>query len=589
MTAKDRRIEVNNEILGNMRVVKLQAWEQPFQEKLEQLRENEVGKLFLYLIGRSVTFLMWSAVPLMISLGTFGTYVLLGNPLDVASALTSLALFEILRFPLFMLPNVINQLVEAGVSVSRIASFLNSPEHNPVLSGDLDAVGAEVSGASFVYENVRPVQKTSPIGVSAKLQKELADSEWELQLLKSQLASAEQKLSTLEGTQSYGATEEKGLLSLSRINMGISEGEFIVIVGAVGSGKSSLLKALLGEVRQLSGTVKLNGKIAYFVQSPFIMNDTVKGNILFGKEGKNNSLYEAAISTCALAHDLTLLPQGDHTEIGEKGITLSGGQKARIAMARALYHDADLYLLDDPLAAVDANVGRHLFQECIVNEMLLGKTSKDSRKKAVVLVTNALQYLSHPLVDRIIVLSNGQIVESGSYEQLTNNGHSTFKKYMESFNEKKTGQSSEQDTEKIVDIQPQSDPTARDVSALLHSEDTESNCDDGDAQPHKISLMTDEMQEREIGEVSLKVYLTWANAAGGLWVVVAIMFAYILGECTRILSNWWLTYWSRHGAENQLHFLFIYGIINVCAIFVDFSRVMILLLCSLRASRTVCV
>jgi ABC-type multidrug transport system fused ATPase/permease subunit len=506
----------------------------------------------------------------------------------VASALTSLALFEILRFPLFMLPNVINQLVEAGVSVSRIASFLNSPDHKPVVAGDLEGVGAEVSGASFVYENVRPVKKTrSPIGVSAKLQKELADSEWELQLLKSQLASAEQKLSTLEGTQSYGATEEKSLLALSRINLGISEGEFIVIVGAVGSGKSSLLKALLGEVRQLSGTVKLNGKISYFVQSPFIMNDTVEGNILFGKEGKNKSLYEAAISTCALAHDLTLLPQGDLTEIGEKGITLSGGQKARIAMARALYHDADLYFLDDPLAAVDANVGRHLFQECIVNEMLLGKTSQDSRKKTVVLVTNALQYLSHPLVDKIIVLSNGQIVESGSYGQLTNNEHSTFKKYMESFNEKKTGPSIEQDTEKIIDLQPQSDLESKEFATTLPSEGTKSSGDDGDAQLHQVSLMTDEMQERETGEVSLKVYLTWANAAGGLWVVAAIMFAYILGECTRILSNWWLTYWSRHSEDNQLHFLFIYGIINVCAIFVDFTRVMILLHCSLRASRTV--
>jgi ABC-type glutathione transport system ATPase component len=432
------------------------------------------------------------------------------------------------------------------------------------------------------------VKKTrSPIGVSAKLQKELADSEWELQLLKSQLASAEQKLSTLEGTQSYGATEEKSLLALSRINLGISEGEFIVIVGAVGSGKSSLLKALLGEVRQLSGTVKLNGKISYFVQSPFIMNDTVEGNILFGKEGKNKSLYEAAISTCALAHDLTLLPQGDLTEIGEKGITLSGGQKARIAMARALYHDADLYFLDDPLAAVDANVGRHLFQECIVNEMLLGKTSQDSRKKTVVLVTNALQYLSHPLVDKIIVLSNGQIVESGSYGQLTNNEHSTFKKYMESFNEKKTGPSIEQDTEKIIDLQPQSDLESKEFATTLPSEGTKSSGDDGDAQLHQVSLMTDEMQERETGEVSLKVYLTWANAAGGLWVVAAIMFAYILGECTRILSNWWLTYWSRHSEDNQLHFLFIYGIINVCAIFVDFTRVMILLLCSLRASRTV--
>lgn len=205
--------------------------------------------------------------------------------------------------------------------------------------------------------------------------------------------------------------------------------------------KSTLINSILGEGRPLTGTgLAVKGKLAAFLQTPFIMNDTVRNNVLFGhaspgvakktsvEEDIDEDRYKLALKVCSLSHDLELLPFGDQTEIGEKGITLSGGQKARVALARVVYHDADVYLLDDPLAAVDAHVGKDLFNRCIVDELLLGK-SKMTKKKldsarlernaTVILVTNALQYLSHPMVDKIICLGDGCVEEVGSFSQLS--------------------------------------------------------------------------------------------------------------------------------------------------------------------------
>jgi ABC-type multidrug transport system fused ATPase/permease subunit len=573
MTSKDKRIEVNNEVLGQMRVVKLQAWEKPFQEKLEALRGVELTKLLHYLIGRMLTFLTWSAVPLTISITTFGTYAILGNKLDVASALTALALFEILRFPLFMLPSTINSMVEANVALNRINNFLTSPEHKAVTPGSQHDVGAEIVDGSFVYENKRP--ETSTQHGNLQFARSLSDAEWEMELLREQLAHAERKLASVEGRVAPPAFGGSNLLSLSRINLTVKKGEFVAIVGGVGCGKSSLLKALMGEIRKLSGDVSVCGSVSYSAQTAFIMNDTVKNNILFGKPDNNPELYNKAIRVCALEHDLDLLPHGDQTEIGEKGITLSGGQKTRIGMARALYHDADLFLLDDPLAAVDAHVGRQLFDQCIVDSML-------SNDRSVVLVTNALQFLSHPRVDRIVVLKDGESIESGSFNELNSNSSSQFRRLLDSLNESRT---------KRVD----SREDLGDEPGTTKTKTKGSNPGDGladqkkekDRSPkEKAPLMKEE--ERETGVVSRKVYMSWARAAGGLWIILFVLILYALAEGTKLLSNWWLTFWSEHGnetANSQMRFLGVYAFINIVAILFNVSSSVVMMLVALRASR----
>jgi ABC-type multidrug transport system fused ATPase/permease subunit len=280
MKAKDERIEINSEVLSNMKIVKLQAWEEPFQQRIEDLRAAELKRLLIYVLGRACSFLLWSAVPLLVSLSTFAAYVLSGNKLDVASALTALALFDILRFPLFMLPNVINNIVEAGVALERVTSFLSSPEHEPASQGNLSETGVQMVNATFVYDSKRPkdddddddddTNKKESTEEDDVIIKKLSDAKWELRLAKSQILDAEEQVARLQGREYHTkeSTNDLDLLSLRRANFRLREGEFVAVVGAVGSGKSTFLKSILGEVRRLTGELSVKGKLGYFGQDP---------------------------------------------------------------------------------------------------------------------------------------------------------------------------------------------------------------------------------------------------------------------------------------------------------------------------------
>ena len=195
---------------------------------------------------------------------------------------------------------------------------------------------------------------------------------------------------------------------LHNINFSARKGELSCLVGRVGSGKSSFISALLGDMYKTSGEVVTRGKIAYVAQQPWIMNASVRDNILFGHRF-DAEFYERTVEACALTDDLKALPDGDATGVGEKGISLSGGQKARLALARAVYARADIYFLDDPLSAVDQHVGRHLIDNVLGPQGLL-------KTKTRVLATNAITVLSQ--ADAIIMLRAGKIVETGSYDQV---------------------------------------------------------------------------------------------------------------------------------------------------------------------------
>ena len=619
MRKKDDRIQANQETLMNMKVVKLQAWEEPFKDKVSELRQLELKQLFHYFLARACTWLLWSGVPLLIAVATFAAYVAIFNQvLDVATALTALALFQILRFPLFMLPNIINNLVEANVALARIEGYLSATEQvGPDLLTDDDTTVINLSNATFTYQNIRPPQRKPEEDPTPKEQ--LEQTEKQLLLLKARLADAEEHVAKLEGmkttslSKSYGSSlslasmssipsekekihQQSKMLCLRRVDFECTEGEFVVVVGTVGSGKSTLLRSILGEVQLVSGEVGVRGKVAYFDQKPFIMNDTVEGNILFGKPKDNEELYNQAIDCCSLTHDLSQLPNGDQCEIGERGINLSGGQKARISMARVVYHNADITLLDDCLSAVDAHVGRDLFENCIT-KTLLGRIPGTGRKRTVVLVTNALQYLSHPMVDRIVVLKHGLVVESGSYKELSDGENSHFKSFLQAFTDSMTGDYSEEEGDvtgaiedeieevlEAVAASPVKEKAVRRVPKAKASEKPGAEAEKGS------KLMTDEMAEREIGKVSRDVYAEWAEAAGGYWVVIPLFIAFGAYEVMKVLANWWLTYWS-HAASpdrsSQLYFLGIHALINFGAIFVDFFRMVLVLFLGLKASSKV--
>lgn len=357
MKKKDVRVKVMNEILNGMKVLKLYAWEPSFEGNIKNIRTGEVELLKVMAIYSSVTFFFWTITPFLVALACFTTYVLMdeNNVLDSQTAFTSLALLNVLMMPMFIFPMAIAMITQAWVSVTRINKFMNNAELKP--------------------DNV------------------LHDKRPEALLIKN-------------GTFAWDEEED----TLRDINMEVPRGSLSAVVGPVGCGKSSLISALLGEMEKKSGLVNTDGHIAYVAQQAWIQNATVRNNILFGKPF-DQKFYDKVIHSCALEPDLEMLPGGDQTEIGEKGINLSGGQKQRIALARAVYANSEIYLLDDPLSAVDAHVGKHIFDNVIGPKgLLVGKTR--------LLVTHAVSFL--PQVDMIFVLSNRGISESGSYRNLLN-------------------------------------------------------------------------------------------------------------------------------------------------------------------------
>ncbi|CAG9761169.1 unnamed protein product [Ceutorhynchus assimilis] len=355
MKNKDERVKVMNEVLAGMKVLKLYAWEKSFEQAIMAIRNKEIKTLRTSAYLNALSQFIWNCAPFMVSCLTFATYVLMDekNILDPSKAFVSLALLNLLRMPMSMLPNVINQVVQTWVSVNRINSFLNAEDLEPYVSHD------PKEGAPISVEN---------------------------------------------GTFSWGEDEA----ILKNINFEVAMNSLTAVVGTVGSGKSSLISAILGEMDKMNGRVNTWGSIAYVPQQAWIQNATVQDNITFGKTF-DKLKYGRVIEACALESDFKVLANGDQTEIGEKGINLSGGQKQRISLARAVYSDCDIYLLDDPLSAVDSHVGKHIFDNLIGPNGLL-------RNKTRVLVTHAITYL--PQTDKIIVLKEGKASESGSYQEL---------------------------------------------------------------------------------------------------------------------------------------------------------------------------
>ncbi|XP_015175305.1 PREDICTED: multidrug resistance-associated protein 1 isoform X2 [Polistes dominula] len=359
MKDKDDRVKLMNEVLNGIKVLKLYAWEPSFEEQILHIRKKEIQVLKEAAYLNAGTSFIWSCAPFLVSLVSFATYVLIDekNVLDSETAFVSLSLFNILRFPLSMLPMMIGNIVQAYVSIKRINKFMNTEELDP---NNVQHDPSELH--PLVIEN--------------------GSFAWDME------------------------NSDKPILK--NINMTIEQGQLVAVVGSVGSGKSSLISAFLGEMEKLNGRVNTKGSVAYVSQQAWIQNATLQDNVLFGKP-LNKAFYNRVIDACMLGPDLEMLPAGDQTEIGEKGINLSGGQKQRVALARAVYNESDIYFLDDPLSAVDSHVGKHIFENVVGPGGLL-------KKKTRVHITHDIVYL--PEVDNIFVLKDGEITENGTYKQL---------------------------------------------------------------------------------------------------------------------------------------------------------------------------
>jgi ATP-binding cassette subfamily C (CFTR/MRP) protein 1 len=565
MGVKDERIKICNEVLAGMKVIKLQAWEHSFTKRVLEFRSEELSKLRTYIYARSGSMTLFSAIPSLVTVTSFYTYVKLGNTLDVGTALASLALFNILRFPLFMLPQVLNSIIEASVSVDRLSSYFQEEEREQVGPGDLDSVGVCVSNADFMWD-------TSPTASSSESSSRASEEDSLLQedsILDKEALGGGDSLPVLQG-----------------VSLEARPGDLIAVVGHVGAGKSTLLSGILGDARCSRGGVNLRGSVAYVSQQPFIQNATVRENVCFGLPF-DEAKYAEALRVSSMQKDLAVLPGGDLTEIGEKGINLSGGQRTRVAIARAVYQDADIYLLDDILSAVDSHVGHDIFKECIKTAL---------KDKLVVLVTHGLTFLRE--CDKIVVLENGVIVEDGAYDDLMVKDGGLLMdlvaKYKEQDQQEPTHTIEDDISVDEMEDDEEDNPTPERLGRRLSrsSVRSERTSEGGDVEGQ---LITDE--DRSVGDVAWPVYKTWITAFGGISAGLLVVVVFIVTQCVNLLSTYWLSFWSEHSQpkddeeqpadpQSQMFYVYVYMGLNVAYAVALYIRAITTYKGGLRASRS---
>ncbi|KAL9940237.1 hypothetical protein V8E36_000942 [Tilletia maclaganii] len=391
MKIRDARTRLMGEILSNIKSIKLFAWEDAFTNKLNEVRNERELKLLQRTgtINSAFNFL-WTGIPFTVSLATFATYSLVTKKeLTPDIIFPALSLFSLLQFPLFMVASMISSIIQAQVSAGRIAAFLDSPE--------LDPKARKV---------ILPGQKRAASNNPARPDDTLADLE------DPDSAAREPErgdvILTIKNLEAKWSPSQP-VPTLQDIDLTVKKGELLCVLGRVGDGKTSLLSAILGEMHRTDGEVVVLGRTAYFSQGGWCMGASIRDNITFGLKF-DPEFYDQVLEACALKPDLAILSDGDRTEIGERGVSLSGGQRARVALARAVYARADLYLLDDPLAAVDAHVGAHIFEKVIGPNGLL-------KNRGRILTLNSVSVL--PKADQIISVRKGTIMdERGSYDEV---------------------------------------------------------------------------------------------------------------------------------------------------------------------------
>ncbi|XP_009594769.2 ABC transporter C family member 10-like isoform X2 [Nicotiana tomentosiformis] len=496
MIAHDKRLKAITEALTHMKVLKLYSWERHFLNEINKLRSEETKWLSLVQTQKGYYLILFWSSPILVSSATFVACYLFGVPLNVSNVFTFLASLNLLQDPIRRIPDVVGAFIEAKVSLSRIVKFLEEP--------DMDK---------------RDHMKQSPDNLNIYI--ECTDVSWEMNSLNP---------------------------ALRDINLEIKHGEKVAVCGEVGSGKSTLMSLILGEVPYINGTVKVYGKIAYVSQTAWIQTGTIKENILFGSNMEPQR-YRQALVKSSLVKDLEMLPFGDLTEIGERGNNLSGGQKQRVQLARALYQDADIYLLDDPFSAVDAHTSTNLFNDYVMGA-LSGKT--------VLLVTHQVEFL--PTFDSILLISSGKILKSGTFDELL----SKSEEFQELVNAQKTPSGPQ-----CQGIYASNRPKAAEIEINNVSSD---ECGVVSSKGNQLI----KAEEREVGDAGMKPYIQYLKHYKGflyfsLAVIVHTMF--VVGQ---YIQSYKLATGLQNSSVSRLKLITVYTIIG-------FSLILFLLLRSLLA------
>ncbi|XP_070558013.1 ATP-binding cassette sub-family C member 9-like [Ptychodera flava] len=552
----DERLKKCNELLQGIKLLKLYGWEELFCAAIEAVRKLEVRKMLNFGGLMAVTLIITMATPVVMTLISFSVYSAVSpTPLTPDVTFSALALFQQLVIPLMILPMTIGYTVNAVVSLSRLQRFFVASEveendgRTPFRSVDIDST-AEISAQEDSIDSVEKAKLNSIDQEDFDLTDDEDNATDKTKLLSNEVkayGSFEQETSLVDNRHapstanvfddvaimirngSYTWDMTNHVPVLSDINLDIPVGKLTMIVGLVGSGKSSLLSALLGEMTTVSGTVQFNRKkstVAYGAQKAWLQNASLRNNILFG-EPYDHSRYQEIINACALQPDIDYLPGGDKTEIGEKGINLSGGQKQRVSIARAMYSKADIIMLDDPLSALDVHVGGQVMEEGIKRFLL-------QEERTVILVTHQLQHIQN--ADKVVVMEGGKIIRQGDLNDIATNDpelYASWQRTLTVLSESEQESESEAETADVERLN-----LMRQISAKKEVEDI--------AMKAGAKIIAEE--ERERGSVSWRVYMLYVKAVKLPLFVIGLLLM-ISKVTAQTITNFWLSRWSESGAN----------------------------------------
>ncbi|XP_010261467.1 PREDICTED: ABC transporter C family member 10-like isoform X2 [Nelumbo nucifera] len=509
MVAQDERLKASTESLVNMKVLKLYAWETHFKNFVESLRKEECKWLSAVQLRKAYNVVLFWSSPVLVSAATFGTCYFLEVPLYASNVFTFLATLKLVQDPVRTIPDVIAVIIQAKVALARIVKFLEAPD---LQSGNIrNKCNMEVLEHSIFIKS--------------------ANLSWEENSLKP---------------------------TLRNISLEVKPGEKMAICGEVGSGKSTLLAAILGEVPCTEGKIQVYGKIAYVSQTAWIQTGSIQENILFGSK-MDWQRYQEVVEKCSLVKDLEMLPFGDLTEIGERGVNLSGGQKQRIQLARALYQNADIYLLDDPFSAVDAHTATSLFNEYVMGA-LSGKT--------VLLVTHQVDFL--PAFDSVLLMSDGEILRAATYHQLL----ATSKEFLDLVNAHKETASPER-LAGVVSSKGH-ETSSRDIKKTYTRKQLKESVQD--------QLIKQE--ERETGDMGFKPYILYLSQNKGFFYISLAILTHLIFVAGLISQNSWMAANVQNPHVSRLKLILVYLAIGFFSVFILFIRSLAIVALGIQSSKS---
>ncbi|KAF8530145.1 ABC protein [Hysterangium stoloniferum] len=532
----DQRASLVQELLGGMRVVKWFTYEKPFLKRLLFIRHMELKGIWWILLIRAGNEAASFSIPALAAILAFVTYRLSGNSLDPAIIFSSLSLFQLLRQPLMYFPRALSSIADAQSAITRLNAIFHAELINQTafhVDPNLD-VALLVNKASFQWEHTN-----RPDDIKVK-----------------NTTNLKKNIPPKRNFQEENHPIPREPFSIKNLDMEIPRGQLCAIVGPVGSGKSSILLGLIGEMRRTGGSCTFGGSVAYCAQSAWIRNGTLRDNILFGRQFDKQRYWKVLQDSCLLP-DLDALPDSDITYGYSYPVPdLSGGQKQRVNIARALYHDSDIVIFDDPLSAVDAHVGKALFANAILGSL-------KAQGKTVILVTHALHFL--PKVDFVYTVVNGGIAEQGPYDALvTNDG--PFAKLVTEFG---LGDERLEETENPKKDLKEREPVPISERVVKEKVTYETLAQEGSGTLEGRLMRA---EKRTVGSVSLKVYMSYLRTGKGVYTVPLVVISAVLMQGISVLNTYVLVWWQADTFHrSQAFYMTIYGCLGLSQAFFTFT------------------